>query len=331
LYYLNDATGYVRQGADEQGQVTSNWLFDPDGTVLEGSQGPVSHLICGGVYDWSTGLIFKGGRYFDPSLGIWLALTPLVVLQSWRGRKRKRRGMPWYTLLLLAVFVGYLLAACGSDSGECNPNPIPPEKICTDHFPPDGVDPDTSYEDYGFVLGGFDAHKIGVLGVTIQAYADHVGGQEQLKKLTVCGDGGSLRPVCKDTINVGADADIRLGTTTFDVALAVASNYPDFGAANDDLYAQIIFGHEIGHNLISALRPTKDWTVEYQTYVPTKGDGSAWPNADQAEQEAVTNLALYVLKRSYRWNAYLSGPADPAREIQINDWAQNFLDDLKKY
>jgi hypothetical protein len=88
LYYLNDATGYVRQGADEQGQVMSSWLFDPDGTVLEGPEGLASHLICGGVYDWSTGLIFKGGRYFDPSLGIWLALVPLVVIQSWRGCKK---------------------------------------------------------------------------------------------------------------------------------------------------------------------------------------------------------------------------------------------------
>ncbi len=60
---LNDGIGYVRQGADEQGQVMSSWLFDPDGTVLEEPEGLVSHLICGGVYDWSTGLIFKGGRY----------------------------------------------------------------------------------------------------------------------------------------------------------------------------------------------------------------------------------------------------------------------------
>ncbi len=70
LYYLNDASGYVRQGADEQGEVTSGWLFDPNGVVLEGLEGPVSHLVCGGVYDWSTGLIHKDGRYFDPMLGI---------------------------------------------------------------------------------------------------------------------------------------------------------------------------------------------------------------------------------------------------------------------
>jgi len=69
LYYLNDATGYLRQGTDEQGEVVSSWLFNPDGVVLEGPEGPVSHLICGGVYDWSTGLIRKDGRYFDPTLG----------------------------------------------------------------------------------------------------------------------------------------------------------------------------------------------------------------------------------------------------------------------
>jgi hypothetical protein len=113
LYYLNDGIGYVRQGTDEQSEVVSSWLFDPDGTVLEGPQGLVSHLICGGVYDWSTGLIFKGGRYFDPTLGIWLALVPLVVIQSWRGRKRRRRGFPWYVVVLVIVGVGGVLTACG--------------------------------------------------------------------------------------------------------------------------------------------------------------------------------------------------------------------------
>jgi hypothetical protein len=115
LYYLNDGIGYVRQGADAQGQAVSSWLFDPDGAVLEGPQGPVSHLICGGVYDWSTGLIHRNGRYFDPMLGIWLALAPLVVVQSWRGRKRKRGGMPWYVLVLVVVGVGSgVLTACGN-------------------------------------------------------------------------------------------------------------------------------------------------------------------------------------------------------------------------
>ncbi|MBD3388173.1 MAG: hypothetical protein GF414_04600, partial [Candidatus Altiarchaeales archaeon] len=89
LYYLSDVEGYVRQGTDSQGRVVSTWIFDPDGTLLEGPDGPVSHLICGGVYDGSTGLIYRDGSYFDPMLGVWLALVPLAVVQSWRGRKKK--------------------------------------------------------------------------------------------------------------------------------------------------------------------------------------------------------------------------------------------------
>ena len=55
----------MRQGTDAQGDLVSAWLFDPDGTVLEGPDSPVSHLVCGGVYDQSTGLLYKGGRYFE--------------------------------------------------------------------------------------------------------------------------------------------------------------------------------------------------------------------------------------------------------------------------
>ena len=49
LYYLTDGTGYVGQTTDEQGQLAGTWLFEPDGAVLAGPEGPVSHLVCGGV------------------------------------------------------------------------------------------------------------------------------------------------------------------------------------------------------------------------------------------------------------------------------------------
>ncbi len=112
LYYLPDAEGYVRQGVDADGAIISAWLFDPDGTVLEGPNGPVSHLICGGVYDWSTGLLYKGGRYFDPSLGIWLVLLPLAVIQTWPGRKKRKGGYPWVMLLCMGLLVAGALTAC---------------------------------------------------------------------------------------------------------------------------------------------------------------------------------------------------------------------------
>jgi hypothetical protein len=68
--------------------------------VLEGPDGPVSHLVCGGVYDGSTGLVYRDGRYFDPMLGIWLALTPLLVMRRRRGKH------PWVLLLCLGLFAG---------------------------------------------------------------------------------------------------------------------------------------------------------------------------------------------------------------------------------
>ena len=84
----------------------------------------------------STGLLYRGGRYFDPTLGIWLALGPLVVIQGWRKRRKRkgRREMKWYVLVaLLVVGVGGVLVACGPGSEPTPwptstelPSPIPP-------------------------------------------------------------------------------------------------------------------------------------------------------------------------------------------------------------
>jgi hypothetical protein len=139
LYYLPDAEGYVRQGTDAQGNVASTWLFDPDGTLLEGPEGPVNHLVCGGVYDSSTGLIYRDGRYFDPLLGIWLALMPLIVVQSWKRRK-KGRGWSWCSLLLLGICLTGVLTGCKEPTEEdleqiCVEAPYEPQGRChiTEH------------------------------------------------------------------------------------------------------------------------------------------------------------------------------------------------------
>lgn len=137
LYYLPDGDAYVRQGADAQGEVVSSWRFDPDGALLEGPEGPVSHLVCGGVYDWSTGLLYKDGRYFDPTLGIWLALMPLLVVQGWGKKAKRRHG--WYAWSALILFAGIsgTLVACGPGttvSSTPDPTLIPvltPTFACT--------------------------------------------------------------------------------------------------------------------------------------------------------------------------------------------------------
>ncbi len=107
-HYLPDASRQVRQTADDTGELTETWLYDPDGTVLAGSEGPISHLVCNGVYDWSTGLIHTRGGYFDPRLGIWLMMTPLGIIGLWH-RRRRGRFAGFDVLLFLLVFGGLLV------------------------------------------------------------------------------------------------------------------------------------------------------------------------------------------------------------------------------
>ncbi len=141
LFYLPDAAG----------EVVSAWRFDPDGTVLEGPHGPVSHLICGGVYDWSTGLLYQGGRYFDPALGIWLALLPLAVVQG--GRKRKSRRQ-WALLLGVALLAVGTLVGCEPPHGTgtatptiCIPTGTPSPTPSPSPTPTPTPDPPTSTPD----------------------------------------------------------------------------------------------------------------------------------------------------------------------------------------
>jgi len=132
LYYLHDGQEYVRQGTDTDGAVAGAWLYSPDGDTMAGPYGPVSHLVCSGVYDWSTGLLYRGGHYFDPSLGIWVTLMPLIISsrQKRRGRKSGTRWATW--LLLIGVGLGGVLIACGPQY-RCPPTlPVtPPSDACT--------------------------------------------------------------------------------------------------------------------------------------------------------------------------------------------------------
>jgi YD repeat-containing protein len=122
-YYLADESGRVRQVTDEGGEVDFAWSYTASGGVLSGPKGPYVLLECpDGVYDWSTGLIFLNGRYFDPMLGIWISLGPFVVLQGRpRGRKRKRRRWVGWLLWMLVVLAVTMMAGCGGQPPVCAP------------------------------------------------------------------------------------------------------------------------------------------------------------------------------------------------------------------
>jgi hypothetical protein len=120
------------------------WTFSPDGGVVLGEEGPVTHLGCedDAVYDWSTGLIFKNGRYFDPELGIWLLGPLMVVFGLWRPRRRRkgRKGTQrnhFFTLLIVLLVMVMPLTGCDPPEPElpptptCTPTPVPGQPSAT--------------------------------------------------------------------------------------------------------------------------------------------------------------------------------------------------------
>ena len=137
-YYQRDAKSLVRQTTNEAATITLAWTFSPEGGVLLGEEGPVTHLGCGddAVYDWSTGLIFKSGGYFDPSLGIWLTMGGAIIWHnaipgSRRKRKRKDKKRRWVLIVLLLLVV-LTLTACQqppttpepTQTATCTPEPV---------------------------------------------------------------------------------------------------------------------------------------------------------------------------------------------------------------
>lgn len=105
------------------------------------------------------------------------------------------------------------------------------------------------------------------------------------------------------------------------------NRFLNFGIEGIDntLYAQLVLGHEIGHNLVGLDR--FKWLQSsdhgYSNVVPR--DWSNHLSQDIAE-EAVTNLALFVLGKEWRWNKL-----DYIRETnednltRIDAWAQDFV------
>src|SRR5690606_29393654 len=132
-YYQYDGNNLVRQTTNEEAKVTLAWTYSPEGSVLIGEEGPVTHLGCtdDAVYDWSTGLIYKRGNYFDPTTGIWLSLTPFVVFQAWKDasqqQKHRKRGKGKRNKRLLVLLA--LLVLTLSLSGCNQPVPDTPTPI----------------------------------------------------------------------------------------------------------------------------------------------------------------------------------------------------------
>lgn len=249
----------------------------------------------------------------------------------------------WSIVVLVTLVPAMLVTSC---TVEVQAGPQQQEGIETT-IGPDEVD--ERYKTYGFVFeqyedhdryGRFTDHEIDVLGSVIVAYADWVGGPEQLNALV-----NGLVRVRRDLHEVvsytQAGKVIGLGRGAFDLALTTESNFYTWGASNGDELAQIVFGHEIGHRWINTLRRQHgvDWGDKYGQNV-WRGERASsretWSTAarsdgDQAdpEEEAVTNLALFVLGRGYRWTFLHDAPAREQRQVWIDGWVYDLTANSK--
>jgi hypothetical protein len=207
------------------------------------------------------------------------------------------------------------------------------------------VEVNGQYEAYGFLFeqyhdhqtyGRFTAHEIYVLGEVIMAYAKLVGGPEALTVL-VNGPVRVRRDLHEIVSYTQAGQVIGLGRGAFDLALSQESNYYTWGADSGDGLAQIVFGHEIAHRWVDALRKRDgvDWGVKYGQNVwrgeraSTRGLWNELPQSGgtpaSPEEEAVTNMALYVLGKSYRWTFLHDAPCTERRQVMVDGWVYDVV------
>jgi len=210
--------------------------------------------------------------------------------------------------------------------------------------PLDPAGADRRYEAYGFLFeqydgtrgryGRFSDREIELLGRVIMAYADLVGGPQSLKAL-VNGPVRVRRDLQATVSYTQAGQVIGLGLGAFDLALTQESNFYTWGARSGDELAQIVFGHEIGHRWIAALRSraATDWAKAYGRNVPRgeRASGSetwaaqAGSDSVEPEEEAVTNLALFALGKGYRWTFLSDAPATASRQMWIDGWVYDVM------
>ena len=102
-----------------------------------------------------------------------------------------------------------------------------------------------------------------------------------------------------------------------------------------------MFGHEIAHRWIDTLRKRDgvEWGDKYGQNVwrgeraSTRGtwDTTAQSGGDPAspEEEAVTNMALFVLGRGYRWTFLHDAPATERRQVWVDGWVYDVMANSK--
>ena len=168
-YPLRDGEGSVRQEVDEEGNVVLARSYRPFGGILqEQGQYETAFGFLGAQLDRISGLLYAGGRYYDPATGryltpqrgfdpyrprtlnpyvplqdpaLWL-LAPVGVVAALVGRKKWRKSGYWLLVLLgVGIEAGMLLSGCGPVTPTLTP--VPPSQPPTQPPTPTPTPPPT--------------------------------------------------------------------------------------------------------------------------------------------------------------------------------------------
>jgi hypothetical protein len=244
------------------------------------------------------------------------------------------------TLALLLVLISGLAPTFGRAGAQTEAAAAQNAAVET---PAPSIELDTTYEAYGFVFeqhdderhGSFDERELAALGKVIEAYAEVVGGPEMLHMM-VNGPVRVRRDLQAVVSYTQAGKVIGLGRGAFDLAVTTEANFYTWGAESGQELAQIVFGHEIAHRWVDALRQEtgRDWGDAYGETIwrgerPSTGtwaaDADASGDGADAEEEAVTNLALHVLDKGYRWTFLHDAPSTENRQVWVDGWASDLI------
>ncbi len=75
-YYLHDGLGSVRQLADANGQIATNYAYDPFGVPLAGGSVPNPYRFTGEAWDAEVELLYLRARYYHPGMGRFVTRDP---------------------------------------------------------------------------------------------------------------------------------------------------------------------------------------------------------------------------------------------------------------
>jgi hypothetical protein len=218
--------------------------------------------------------------------------------------------------LVLAVIL--LAAACLG--------PIPPaaaQAAAGQAAQPNG---ESVFARYGFTASGFTPAQAQLILDTLDAYAEALGGPEKLREIIVTYNHGKNRPIVYEPGITGANTDVQLSPTVFDMRKAAAQGFSMYAAQDEAAHARIVIGHEIAHLLLFAAwkQTGVDWAGRYRQQV--RRYWKAIPDARAPEEEAVTQLSLAVLEQGYAFSLKADRPeTDPYRLAEIERWAADFL------